>query len=70
MLPTVGDRPVDQVQQLELGGLINSAGDPATQPERSFPSASINRTPISLSASDSRAISALAAASSGSSRPS
>jgi hypothetical protein len=69
MLPPVGERPIDQIQQLALGGRVNSARDPATQSQRSFPSASINRTPISFSASDSRAISTFAAASSGSGPP-
>ena len=69
VLPAVGDGTVDQIQQLVLGGRVDATRDPATQPQRSFPSASINRTPISFSASDSRAISALAAASSGSGPP-
>ena len=69
VIPPVGDRPVDQCQQLVLGGRVDAARDPATQSQRSFPSASINRTPISFNASDSRAISALAAASSGSAPP-
>jgi transposase len=64
VLPPFGDSPVDQVQQLVLGDRINAARDPATQSQRSFPSASINRTPISFNASESRAISALASASS------
>ncbi len=66
MLPPVSERSVDHAQQLLLGGLIDPAGDPATQSQRPFPSASINRTPISFNASDRRAISALASASSGS----
>jgi hypothetical protein len=61
VLPPVGDSAVDQTQQLVLGGRVDAARDPATQPQRSFPSASINRTPISFNASESRAISALAA---------
>lgn len=69
VLPAVGDGPVDQIQQLVLGGRVDSTRDPATQSQRPFPSASINRTPISFSASDSLAISALAAASSGSGPP-
>jgi hypothetical protein len=69
VLPPVGDRPVDQLQQLELRDRVDAARDPATQPQRSFPSASINRTPISFNASDKRAISAFAAASSGSAPP-
>ncbi|HEY5435122.1 MAG TPA: hypothetical protein VIK13_07805 [Candidatus Limnocylindrales bacterium] len=69
VLPAVRDGPVDQIQQLMLGGLVDAARDPATQSQRSFPSASINRTPISFNASESRAISALASASSGSGPP-
>ena len=69
VLPAVGDGPIDQIQQLVLGGRVDATRDPATQPQRSFPSASINLTPISFNASDSRAISALAAASSGSGPP-
>jgi len=66
VLPALSDGPVDQIQKLVLGGRVDATRDPATQPQRSFPSASINRTPISFNASDSRAISACAAASSGS----
>lgn len=66
MLPPVSEHAVDHAQQLLLGGLIDPAGDPATQSQRPFPSTSINRTPISFNASDRRAISALASASSGS----
>jgi hypothetical protein len=61
VLPAVGDGPVNQAEQLMLGGRVDAARDPATQPQRSFPSASIKRTPISFNASDSRAISACAA---------
>jgi hypothetical protein len=61
VLPAAGDGPVDQAEQLMLGGRVDATRDPATQPQRSFPSASIKRTPISFSASDSRAISARAA---------
>ena len=66
VIPAVSDGPVDQPEQLVFGGRRHSQRDPATQPQRSFPSASINLTPISFSASVSLAISALAAASSGS----
>ena len=62
VLPAAGDGLVDQLQQRRLGGRIDAARDRATQSQRSFPSASINRTPISFNASDSRAISALASA--------
>src|SRR5207302_1561004 len=58
MLPTTSHRLIDQDQQLRLGGRVHSARDPATQSQRPFPSASISRTPISFSASDSRATSA------------
>jgi hypothetical protein len=61
VLPAAGDGLIDQVEQLVLGGRVDATRDPATQPQRSFPSASIRRTPISFSASDSRAISAPAA---------
>ena len=47
VLPAVGDGPVDQAEQLMLGGRIDATRDPATQPQRSFPSASIKRMPIS-----------------------
>ena len=53
MASAVLDRPVDQLQQACLGGRVHPARDPATQSQRPFPSTSINRTPISLSASDS-----------------
>jgi hypothetical protein len=66
VLPAVGDGAIDQIQQLVLGGRVDATRDPATQSQRSFPSASINRTPISFSASESRAISARAATISGS----
>jgi hypothetical protein len=58
-----------QREQLVLGGRLHTARDPATQSQRPFPSANIKRTPISFSASESRAISALASASSGSPAP-
>jgi hypothetical protein len=69
MIPAVENGAVDQIQQLVLGGRVDPARDPATQSQRSFPSASINRTPISFNASESLAISALAATSSGSGPP-
>ena len=69
MIPAVENGTVDQIQQLVLGGRVDPARDPATQSQRSFPSASINRTPISFNASESLAISALAATSSGSGPP-
>jgi hypothetical protein len=69
VISPIGSGLVDQVQQLQFGGRVHSAKDPATQPQRSFPSASINRTPISFNASDNRAISALASAISGSGPP-
>ena len=69
MLPATSNGLVDQAQQLLLGGRVDPARDPATQSQRPFPSASINRTPISLIASESRATSALASTSSGSRAP-
>ena len=66
VIPAAGDRAIDEHEQLVLGGRRHPQRDPATQPQRPFPSASINLTPISFSASVSLAISALAAASSGS----
>jgi hypothetical protein len=66
VIPSTGNRLVDEIQELVLGGRRDTPRDPATQSQRPFPSASINRTPISFSASESRAISALAATSSGS----
>ena len=44
--------PVDELKQPVLGGRVDAPRDPATQSQRPFPSASINRTPISFSASD------------------
>src|SRR5204863_6180384 len=38
----------EQVQQVGLGGLVDAGGDSATQPQRPFPSTSINLTAISL----------------------
>ena len=58
------DRVVEQLEQRGLGGRVDPARDPATQPQPPFPSTSISLTAISLSASDSRATSALAASSS------
>jgi hypothetical protein len=69
MIPPVRDGTVNQIQQLLLGGRLDPTRDPATQSQRPFPSASINLTPISLIASESQAISARAAASSGSGPP-
>src|SRR5829696_10537094 len=66
VIPAVGDRGIDERQQPMLGGRLDPSRDPATQSQRPFPSASINLTPISFSASESRAISALAATSCGS----
>src|SRR4051812_14448802 len=66
VIPSARNGLVDKPQQLVLGGRRDTPRDPATQSQRPFPSASINRTPISFSASESLAISALAAASSGS----
>jgi len=62
----ISQRPVDQLQQPGLGGRLDTQRDPATQPQRSFPSCNMSRTPISFSASDNLAISASAATSSGS----
>src|SRR4051812_32877323 len=56
VLPARGGRLVDELQQPGLGGRVDAARDRATQSQRPFPSASINRTPISFSASDSLAI--------------
>ncbi len=64
VLPARRGRLVDEPEQPGLRGRVDAARDRATQSQRPFPSASINRTPISFSASDSLAISALAAASS------
>src|SRR3954465_3540603 len=65
MIPAVGDRSIDELQQPMLRGRLDPSRAPATQSQRPFPSASINLTPISFSASESRAISALAADSPG-----
>src|SRR5436190_1486938 len=69
VLPARAGRIVDELQQPGLGGRVDAARDRATQSQRPFPSASINLTPISFSASDSRAISARASANSGSTPP-
>src|SRR4051812_36591459 len=66
MLPARAGRLVDELKQPGLGGRVDAARDRATQSQRPFPSASINLTPISFNASDRRAISARASASSGS----
>jgi hypothetical protein len=55
---------VEQFQEGLLGGRIDSERDLATQPQRPFPSTSINLTAISLSASPRRTASARAASSS------
>src|SRR3954453_3654426 len=69
VLPAGRGRRVDQLKHARLRGRVDAARDAATQSQRPFPSASIKRTPISFSASESRAISARAAASSGSGPP-
>src|SRR5512142_2458190 len=51
---------LQQVEQRRLGGRVDAAWDPATQPQPSFPSTSMSLTAISLSASDNRATSAFA----------
>src|SRR4051812_27714991 len=66
VIPAVVDRAVDELQQRVLDGRIDTPRDPAVQSQRPFPSASMSLTPISLSASESLAISARAAISSGS----
>lgn len=64
------DRParldglLDQVEQTRLGGRVDAPGDPATQPQPSFPSTSVSFTASSLQASDNLAISVFAASSS------
>ena len=63
-LPAGRHRLLDQVQQAGLGGRLDSGWDPATQPQRPFPSTSSSFQASSLSASPSRAASALACASS------
>ena len=59
VIPAVCDRGIDELQQPVLRGRLDPSRDPATQSQRPFPSASINLTPISFNASESRAISAL-----------
>src|SRR4051794_21693733 len=66
VIPAVGDRTVDELQQRELGGRLDTPRNPATQSQRPFPSVSMSLTPISLIASVSRAISGVSATSSGS----
>ena len=63
-LPARLDGLVDQVEQTRLGGRVDTPGDPATQPQPSFPSTSVSFTASSLQASESLAISAFAASSS------
>jgi hypothetical protein len=66
VLPARRCGPIDQIEHPRLGDRVDAARDAATQSQRPFPSANINRTPISVSASESRATSARAAANSGS----
>ena len=68
VIPHVQHGLIDQFQQPVLGGRLDAARDPATQPQRPFPSANINRMPISLIASVNRAISARSSGASGSRR--
>jgi hypothetical protein len=70
VLPARSGRLIGELKKPGLGGRVDAARNPATQSQRPFPSASMSRTPISFSASDSRAISALASASAGRRRPS
>jgi hypothetical protein len=63
-LPAGLHRLLDQVQQAGLGGRLDPGWDPASKPQRPFPSTSSSLTASSLSASPSRAASALACASS------
>ena len=48
----------DQIHQRRLGGRIHPTRDPATQPQRSFPSANVNLTAISANAVRRRSTSA------------
>jgi hypothetical protein len=63
-LPAGLHRLLDEVQQAGLGGRVDPGWDPATEPQRPFPSTNSSLTASSLSASPSRAASALACASS------
>ena len=54
----------DEVEQSFLGDRVDTSGDPATQPQRPFPSTSMSLTAISLRASPRRSASARAASSS------
>jgi hypothetical protein len=63
-LPAGLHRLLDQLQQTGLGGRIHPRRDPATQPQRPFPSTSSSLTANSLSASPNRVASALACCSS------
>src|SRR5450755_388431 len=56
--PPVGDRAVDQPQQLELGPGAHARGDRAEKPERCLPRCNVSSTASSLSASESRSFSA------------
>lgn len=62
--PPVGHRPVDQADQPCLGGRVDPPRDPATQPQGSFPSASVKRTAISANAVLNRSVSARTSANS------
>lgn len=62
--PPLLDGLVEQIEQPGLGGRVDPPRDPATQPQRPFPSTSISLTAISVSASDSRFTSDLASSSS------
>jgi len=52
--PAIGDRGVDQPQQLELGPGAHARGDRAEKPERCLPRCNVSSTASSFSASDSR----------------
>jgi hypothetical protein len=62
--PTVCHRPIDQADQPCLGGRVDPIRDPATQPQGSFPSASVKRTAISANAVLNRSVSARTSANS------
>ena len=64
MRPPVGDRTVDQPQQLELGLGAHARGDRAEKPERCLPRCKLNSIASSFNASESRSFSASAASNS------
>ena len=58
------ERLVNQIEQRCLGGRVDSAWDPPTYSQPSFPSTIVSLTAISVTVADNRSTSALACSSS------